>query len=37
MIDVAFSICVGAGLFALGLGCFILWIEHKDNDGKGEE
>lgn len=37
MIDVAFSICVGAGLFALSLGCLILWIEHKDNDGKGEE
>ena len=36
-IDIAFSICVGLGLFALGLGALILWIEHKENDGKGEE
>lgn len=36
-IDITFSICVMIGLLGAGLGVLILWIEHKENDGKGEE
>jgi hypothetical protein len=36
-IDITFSICVMIGLLGAGLGALILWIEHKEKDGKGEE